>query len=84
MATKVAIHELKDHLSSIIATVAEAGEEIDITRHGKVVARLVPPHPSGVILGLGVRPDAGSPTVEDLRWTDEELAQMFDASMIPR
>lgn len=37
----VSIVELKSRFSALLAEV-EAGEEIVITRHGKVVARLVP------------------------------------------
>lgn len=78
------IHEIKDHLSSIIATIEETGEEVEITRHGKVVARLVPPRPSGVTLGLGVRPGVGTPSVEDLRWRDDEIDRMINAPVTPR
>ena len=38
----VAIAEFKDKVSEIIAAV-ESGEEIVITRHGKIAARLLPP-----------------------------------------
>ena len=38
----VPIAELKDKVSEIIAAV-EAGEEVAITRHGRVAARLLPP-----------------------------------------
>ena len=78
------IHELEDHLSSVIATIVETGEEVEVTRHGRVVARLVPPRGSHVILGLGARPDIDSRTVEDLRWTDDEIAQMVEEPTIPR
>ena len=40
----VALFEAKNRLSELINRV-EAGEEIAITRRGKVVARLVPPAP---------------------------------------
>jgi prevent-host-death family protein len=39
----VPIHELKRRLSQLIAR-AEAGETLAVTRHKKVVARIVPPH----------------------------------------
>jgi prevent-host-death family protein len=39
---RVAVAEFKDRASEFIAS-AEAGEEIEITRHGRVAARLVPP-----------------------------------------
>jgi prevent-host-death family protein len=38
----VALYEAKNRLSALIDRV-EAGEEIAITRRGKIVARLVPP-----------------------------------------
>lgn len=37
----IAVVEMKSRLSAVLADV-ENGEEIAITRHGKVVARLVP------------------------------------------
>lgn len=40
----IALFEAKNRLSELIHRV-EAGEEIAITRRGKVVARLVPPAP---------------------------------------
>lgn len=40
----IALYEAKNRLSELINRV-EAGEEIAITRRGKVVARLVPPAP---------------------------------------
>jgi prevent-host-death family protein len=83
MAVTKPIHEIKDHLSSIIAVMAETGEEVEITRHGKVVARLVPPRPNGVVLGLGIRTNVGAPSVEDLRWNDDEIARMIDGPAIP-
>jgi len=38
----VPIAEFKDKVSEIISAV-EAGEEVAITRHGKIAARLLPP-----------------------------------------
>ena len=38
--------EAKTHLSSLLDEV-EGGQEIVITKHGRPVARLVPPHPAG-------------------------------------
>lgn len=40
----VTVVEAKSHFSALLARV-EAGEEIAVTRHGKVVARLIPDHP---------------------------------------
>ena len=83
MTVTKAIHEIKDHLSSVIAELAETGEEVEITKHGKVIARLVPPRPSGVTLGLGARQGAGAPSVEELQWSDDEVAAMFDGPVLP-
>ena len=38
----MAVFEAKTHLSELVAR-AEAGETVTITRHGRPVARLVPP-----------------------------------------
>ncbi|PKA38738.1 type II toxin-antitoxin system Phd/YefM family antitoxin [Rhizobium sullae] len=40
----VPIVEAKAHFSALLAEV-EAGKEIAVTRHGKVIARLVPDYP---------------------------------------
>jgi prevent-host-death family protein len=40
--TTVGIRELKTHTSDVIRRV-EAGETIDITNHGRIVPRIVPP-----------------------------------------
>ena len=40
----VSIVEAKSHFSALVAEV-ETGQEIAVTRHGKVVARLVPDKP---------------------------------------
>jgi len=40
----VSVVEAKAHFSALLAAV-EAGEEVGVTRHGKVVARLVPCSP---------------------------------------
>lgn len=37
--------DIKSHFSAVLAEVAK-GEEIAITRHGRVVARLLPPLPT--------------------------------------
>jgi prevent-host-death family protein len=83
MAVTMPIHEIKDHLSRVIAELTETGEEVEITKHGRVVARLVPPHPTGVVLGLGARPAGSTPSVDDLRWTDDELDEMLGAPVDP-
>ena len=42
MTTTVGVHEAKTHLSRLLEKVA-AGEEVEITNRGRVVARLVGP-----------------------------------------
>ena len=44
----VGIRELKARASQVIRRVREHGEEIDVTHHGKVVARVVPVSRSSV------------------------------------
>ena len=44
--TIVGASEAKRHLSSLLDGVAP-GEEVVITKHGRPVARLVPPRPAG-------------------------------------
>jgi prevent-host-death family protein len=82
MTVTMAINEVKDRLSSVLAQLAETGEEVEITKHGRVVARLVPPRPACVILGLGAK-EGRVPDVEDLRWTDDELQEMFGGPIFP-
>lgn len=40
----ISVVEAKANFSGLLAEV-EAGEEIAVTRHGKVIARMVPDHP---------------------------------------
>lgn len=84
MSVIKAIHELKDELSSVIAQVAATGEEVQITKHGRIVARLVPPEPTGVVLGAGVRADVVVPDLDDLRWRADELAEMSGSPVEPK
>ena len=79
----MAIHEIKDRLSSVLAQLAETGEEVEITKHGRVVALLVPPRPAGVILGLAARPDGRSPDFDQFHWSDEELQDMSGGAIFP-
>jgi prevent-host-death family protein len=83
MAVTMAIHEIKDHLSRVIARLAESGEDVHITKHGRVVAVLTAPPTDGVLLGLGERPDRAFPEIDQLRWSPEELADMFGGSVFP-
>lgn len=56
----VTVVEAKSHLSALLADV-EAGEEIAVTRHGKIVARIVPD-----------RPRVAADVFRDL-WSEEEF-----------
>lgn len=56
----VTVVEAKSHFSALLADV-EAGEEIAVTRHGKIVARLVPD-----------RPRVAADVFRDL-WSEEEF-----------
>ena len=40
--TTIGVRELKQHASQVLRRVRERGEEIEVTHHGRVVARLVP------------------------------------------
>jgi prevent-host-death family protein len=41
----IGVRELKERTSQVLRRVRERGEEIDVTYHGRVVARLVPASP---------------------------------------
>ncbi len=78
----MSIHEIRDRLSSMLARLAAPGE-VENTKHGLVVAFLVPPRPTGVLLRLGARPGGQTPNVEDLRWSDDELHELINGSIYP-
>jgi len=40
--TTIGVRELKERTSQVLRRVRERGEEIEVTHHGRVVARLVP------------------------------------------
>lgn len=76
MSLQVPIAEAKKSFADLIRR-AEAGEEIELTRYGRPVARLVapaaaPPKRSllGLMVGKGVSPDLGQ--------GDAEVLAMFD------
>lgn len=70
--TAVPIRELNQNTSAVVARV-EAGERLDVTRNGVVVARLEPvaPHPLAAMIAAGlVRPALRTltlPTEAELR-----------------
>lgn len=73
------LHEAKARLSHLI-TLAEAGETVEITRHGKVVALL-----TGAELEPR-RPGSGVGTVEyigEFEFTEAEIDEMFYGEIEP-
>jgi prevent-host-death family protein len=50
MAKRVSATEAKAHILSLLDEV-EAGEEVEITRHGRLVARIVPARPGLALKG---------------------------------
>lgn len=70
------LDEVKIHLSGVIETLIETGEDVLITNHGRVVARLVAAPPTGVVLGLGANNRHDAPSIEDLRWDNDAIADM--------
>ena len=78
MAVTFSVHEAKSQLSRLLS-LAESGEQIEITRHGKVVA---------VVTGAAWatrRPGSGIGTVhygeESFDLTDDEVETMFHAEI---
>lgn len=70
MTTSVGVHEAKTHLSRLLERVA-AGEDVEITNRGRVVARLVGPVEQRVNFGFDrdrvrVADDFDAPLPEDL------------------
>ena len=45
----VGIRELKANISELLREVNEDGEIVEVTKHGQVIARLVPAYPSSPI-----------------------------------
>lgn len=83
METTRPIHEVKDQLSRVIAEIEATGEEIQITRHGRVVAVIGPPPPTGIVFGAGVRDGVSAPDLDDLRWSPDELDEVVEAPIEP-
>jgi prevent-host-death family protein len=50
MAKRVSATEAKAHILALLDDV-EGGEEVEITRHGRLVARLVPARPGLALMG---------------------------------
>ena len=77
---QIAIAEAKAHLAELIRR-AEAGEEIELTRYGRAVARIVGPRPTAVMGLVGCmkgRFDAPA----DIHAGDSEIEGMFSEGEI--
>jgi prevent-host-death family protein len=77
MTQTFSVHEAKSRLSHLIS-LAEGGESVSITRHGKVVALLSGANSSPRVPGSGVG------TVEyldDFEFTDLEISDLFDGDL---
>jgi prevent-host-death family protein len=74
MTTSVGVHEVERHLSRLLERVA-AGEEVEITDRGKVVARLVGPARRTPDLGF----DRGNVWIaDDFDDLPEDLQRAFE------
>lgn len=77
--TTVSVHQLKDSLSAVLASV-EAGESVEVTRYGKPIAIITrvahSSRPSNV--------DPGSVRCDDHQFTADELDEMLDGPVFPR
>src|ERR671926_368360 len=74
MTTSVGVHEAKTHLSRLLERVA-AGEEVEITNRGRVVARLVGPARRTPNLGF----DRGNVWIaDDFDDLPEDLQRAFE------
>jgi prevent-host-death family protein len=72
----IPIVEAKAHFSALLAEV-EAGEEIAVTRHGRVVARLVPECPR--MAAEAFRPFWEDSGEIDFSAPDDRVAEAVDA-----
>ena len=70
----ISVVEAKSRFSALLAEV-EAGEEIAVTRHGKIVARLVPNRPLAPLVAADAFRDFWSDGDLDLRAPDDTLAE---------
>jgi prevent-host-death family protein len=74
----VSVHELKDTLSAVLASV-EAGESFEVTRYGKPIAVIT-------ALGSAGRPknvDPGSVSYDDATFSPAEIDEMLDTPVFP-
>ena len=72
--TSVGIRELKQQASELIRQVRENGKPVEITYHGKIVARLVPVQPDS-------RPEADKQAWDDLDSLASEIGIYWPAGL---
>ena len=77
--TTVSIHQLKDTLSHVLASV-EAGETVEVTRDGKPIAVITAVTNSGRPFNV----EPGSVRCDDYSFSAEELDQMLDGPVFPQ
>jgi len=73
MVNTYSLHDAKAKLSHLVAQ-AESGESVNITRHGKVVARLVGAH------NVPRHPGSGAGSIQyhgAFDFTDDEIDELF-------
>lgn len=75
---QISIAEAKAHLAELIRR-AEAGEEIELTRYGRAVARIIGPKPSGGSNLLGCMKGRFEAPL-DLHDGDSEIEELFAQS----
>ncbi|ORB69152.1 type II toxin-antitoxin system Phd/YefM family antitoxin [Mycobacterium scrofulaceum] len=76
---RIGVRELRQHASRYLAKVTASGDPIEITEHGRPIARLVPitDDPWADMVAAGeITPAAGGGSVRDM----EPIASDFDAS----
>jgi prevent-host-death family protein len=67
------VRELRDNLSAVLRAVEEGGEVVEVTNHGRVVARLVP----------APRPQLGQQDIDELIADMDRVAAELGARWPP-
>ena len=73
MMRTLEVRELRDNLSAVLQAVEEAGEVVEVTNQGRVVARLVP----------APRPQLGQPEIDELIADMDRVAAELGAHWPP-
>jgi prevent-host-death family protein len=70
---EVGVLEAKTQLSALLAEIEKTGEPVVITRHGRPIAKIVPP--TGAVDAREATPE--KPARPRKRWTEEEIEAFF-------